>query len=189
MTRPKGTFLFTIALLLGAVLCGLDISARDRTRVSVNAAALATTGRTISIDLIIDEISPKDDQKMLIDAFWAKKSKGIANALSKMGKKGRIEIPGTPGFNVHYTREFRTPDGTRKIRFVTDRPVTFDTAGTAKRSSTYNFAMGEISISADKRRVTGVLFPDAELTIDFDDELTVMSLKNLWTLTDIKVSD
>lgn len=52
-------------------------------------------GRMFSVNIIIDELSTPDDQKILLEAFNHKKNEGMVNALSKMKSKGRIAITGT----------------------------------------------------------------------------------------------
>jgi len=94
-------------------------------------------GQTFSITLIIDEFSTADDQKALIAAFNEKKNEGLVNALSKMHNKGRMSITGTLGYDVAYIRQWPQPDGTTKIRLVTNRPITFGEAWSDSLSIDY----------------------------------------------------
>jgi hypothetical protein len=142
----------------------------------------------ISVDLIINDFSTAEDQKVLIDAFQAKGSEGVANALHKMHSKGRIAITGTLGFDVNYIREFPMPDGSRKIRFVTDRPITFGEAWTSSRSSDYSLSLGELIINADNDKSSGTILPVAKFKIE-KEQLTMEAFKNPWKLVNIRVSN
>ncbi len=165
--------------------------AQEKKREYITATAQGTStqlGRIVTVNLIINEHSTPDDQKILLDAFQSKGSQGLANALHKMHSKGRISITGTLGFDVNYIREFPMPDGSRKIRFVTDRPITFGEAWTASRSQDYSLSMGEIIIAADKDKSSGSILPVAKFKIE-KEELTMEAFRNPWKLVNIRVSD
>src|SRR5262245_21301956 len=92
-------------------------------RLFIQAQAMGQStqlGQTFSMNLTIEEFSTADDQKALLEAFNLKKNEGLVNALSKMKSKGRVAITGTLGYDVAYARQFSMPDGSTKIRVVTD---------------------------------------------------------------------
>ncbi len=183
-----GNFVILASIVL---VFSIDSSAQDRKREYVTAIAQGTStqlGQMVSVNLIINEISSAEDQKVLLDAFQEKGSEGLSNALHKMHSKGRISITGTLGFDVNYIREFPMPDGSRKIRFVTDRPITFGEAWTSSRSTDYDLSMGEITIAADKSKSAGTILPVARFKIE-KGELTMEAFRNPWKLLNIKVSD
>jgi len=168
------------------------VSAQDKKREYVNAIAQGTStqmGKMVSVDLIINELSTPDDQKVLIDAFQQNGSKGVTNALEKMHSKGRISITGTLGFDVNYIREFPMPDGSRKIRFVTDRPIRFGEAWTSSRTMDYSLSLGELIIAADNDKSTGTILPVAKFKLDKEKELTMEVFRNPWKLVNIRVSN
>ena len=66
-------------------------------------------GRTFNITAIVNELSPPEDQKILLDAFQAKGNEGLVNALSKMRAKGRLAITGTLGGDLAYIRRLQQP--------------------------------------------------------------------------------
>lgn len=179
--------------IVAAILIALSIdsSAQDRKREYVTAIAQGTStqlGRIVSVNLIINELSSTEDQKVLLDAFQEKGSEGLSNALHKMHSKGRISITGTLGFDVNYIREFQMPDGSRKIRFVTDRPITFGEAWTSSRSTDYDLSMGEITITKDKDKSTGTILPVARFKIE-KGELTMEAFRNPWKLVNIRIKE
>lgn len=156
----------------------------------IQATAMGTStqlGRVVNVDLRINEYSTIDERNALLQAFQEKGSEGLANALDKMKAKGRIAITGTLGFDVNFIRSIDMPDGTRMIRFVTDRPITFGEAWSSSRSMDYTLSMGEIIISKEKGKSTGKLFPVAKFTLDKEKELTIETFQNPWNLTNIMV--
>ena len=130
-----------VAIMSMLFLTGSRSSAQEGTKlpksIFIQAEAMGTNqqmGRMFSVNIIIDEFSTPDDQKILLEAFNHKKNEGMVNALSKMKSKGRIAITGTIGYDVNYIRQFKLPDGSTKYRIVTDRPIRFSEAWSDSRS-------------------------------------------------------
>ena len=166
--------------------------AQERRRETITAIAQGTSqqlGTIVNVTIIINEVSSPDDQKILLEAFQAGRSKGLANAVDKMHSKGRISMTGTVGYDLNYIREFILPDGSRKIRFVTDRPIRFREAWAATRSMDYALSMGEIIVRKDSDDSSGTLMPAAKLQLDKEKELTIETYRNPWKLVNIKVHD
>jgi hypothetical protein len=177
-----------MAITLFCLAASISVSAQKPEQISATAMGTSTQlGRIINIDLRIVEYSTADDQAALLEAFKSHGSEGLVNALEKMKSKGRIAITGTLGFDVNYIREFKMEDGSRKIRFVTDRPITFGEAWGARRSMDYMITMGEINISKDKGKNTGTLMPAAKIQLDKEGELKIETYQNPWNLRSIKV--
>ena len=162
--------------------------AQNTKRISATARGTSTQlGRVVSIDLRISEYSTPADQAILLEAFTSNGSEGLVNALERMSSKGRIAITGTLGFDVNYIREFKEKDGSRKIRFVTDRPVTFGEAWGATRSRDFNITMGEIIIRKERNRSSGTLMPAARVRLNRQGELEIETFQNPWDLLNIRV--
>lgn len=182
-----------VSLFSLLIFAGISASAQEKQkREYIQAVAEGTStqlGRMVSINVIINEYSTEDDQKVLIAAFQEKGSEGVTNALHKMHSKGRISITGTLGFDVNYIREFPMPDGSRKIRFVTDRPITFGEAWAGSRSQDYSLSLGEMIISKEKGKSTGTILPAAQFKIDKEKQLTTEAYQNPWKLVNIKLSN
>lgn len=140
-------------------------------------------GRTFGVTIIINEYSTAEDQKALIDAFGARGSEGLYNAVSKMSSKGRIAIPGTVGYDINYVKVFQTPGG-RKIRIVTDRPITFGEAWADSRSRDYNLSALELNVN-NEGKGNGTLLPACQFTINKERELEIEAFQNPWRLTDV----
>ena len=119
---------------------------------------------------------------------WRHSSKrGLYHALNKMKAKGRIAITGTLGYDVNYIRVLQMPDGSRKIRLVTDRPITFGEAWSDSRSMEYNLSAIEIILSPAKGKSSGTLLPACQFKIDKEKELEIENYQNPWKLANIMV--
>jgi hypothetical protein len=155
---------------------------------TIDATARGTStqmGRTISIKVIVSQFSTPEDREVLKDAFLKSGNEGLVNALSKMKSAGRIQIPGTVGYDLAYVEAIPTPSG-RRIRFVTNRKIAFGEAYRDTQSKAYNLTAGEIAIDdQDKNKSAGVLYPAAQLIINTDGQLELALRKNPWQLTNI----
>jgi hypothetical protein len=144
-------------------------------------------GQTFGVTIIIEEYSTADDQKALLAAFNAKQNEGLVNALSKMKSKGRMAITGTLGYDVAYIRKFPQPDGTTKLRMVTNRPITFGEAWSDSRSMDYSLSGVEIILSPDDKKNSGTLAPACQFKIDKEGQLQLELLQNAWRLADVRI--
>lgn len=155
---------------------------------TIDATARGTStqlGRTISIKVIVSQFSTPEDKGTLKAAFQKGGNQALVDALSKMKGVGRIQIPGTVGYDLAYVSAIPTPTG-RKIRFVTNRRITFGEVARDTRSQAYNLTAGEIDINdQDKAKSAGVLYPAAQLGISSEGELQMDLLQNPWQLTNI----
>ena len=102
-----------------------------------------------------------------------------------MRSVGHLSVTGTVGYDVSFIRLIQTPTG-RKIRFVTNRPITMGELWTDSLSQNFNLSGGEIDINdQDKNKSTGVLFPAAQLVIDKQGQLQIDLTQNSWKLLDV----
>src|SRR5882762_8299379 len=177
-------------LLISALIMG-SIFGRSADRVkpeTIGATAMGTgsqMGQITSITVIIYEFSTPEDKQVLMDAFTKGQNQGLVNALTKMKAVGHISITGTLGYDLSFIRMIPTPTG-RKIRFVTNRPITFAEAWADSTSQAFNLTAGEFDINdSDKSKSTGVLYPLAQLAIDKQGQMQIELSQNAWTLVDV----
>ena len=185
MKRAKEITLFSLAVIL---VLGLTITpgvAREKNE-TIDATAYGTStqlGRNVGITLIIYEWSTPEDRQVLVDAFQKGQNQGLVNALQKMRAVGRIQIPGTLGYDVSFIRLIPTPTG-RKIRFITNRKISFGEAYTDSQTQAFDLTAGEFDLNdQDKSKSTGVLYPAAQFTINKDGELQIELNQNAWRLS------
>src|SRR5664280_1702936 len=184
LTKAVFNVLLLTSLLVLASIAGF---ARDKNE-TIDATAYGTStqlGRNVGVTLIIYEWSTPEDREILVEAFQKGQNQGLVNALEKMRAVGRIKITGTLGYDVSFIRLIQTPTG-RKIRFVTNRKITFGEAYADSQSQSFDLTAGELDLNdQDKSKSSGVLYPAAQLTINKDGELQLDLNKNPWRLSGI----
>jgi len=142
-------------------------------------------GRNFGVKIIIYEFSDPEDRDILVQAFSKGQNDGLRNALEKMKSVGRIQIPGTLGFDLSFIREIITPNG-RTIRFVTNREIAFGESYWSTQTKSFNLTAGEINLDdKDRSKSGGVLFPAAQLIVNKEGELQWELNQNAWKLTNI----
>ena len=155
---------------------------------TIDATAFGTStqlGRNFGVKVIIYEFSDPEDREILVQAFQKGQNDGLRNALEKMKSVGRIQIPGTLGYELNFIREILTPTG-RTIRFVTNRQIAFGESYWSTQTKSFNLTAGEINLNdSDKSKSEGVLFPAAQLIVNKEGELQWELNQNAWKLVNI----
>ena len=173
-------------LLVIAAAC-LSAPARDKYE-TVDATAYGTStqlGRNIGVTIIVYEWSTPETRQALVEAFQKSQNQGLVNALQKTPAVGRIQIPGTLGYDLSYIRMIPSATG-RTIRFVTNRKIMFGEAYADSQSQSFDLTAGEFQLNdQDKSKSAGVLYPACQLAINKDGELQIELNQNAWRLNDI----
>ena len=173
-------------LLVIAIAC-VSAFGRDKYE-TMEATAYGTStqlGRNVGVTVIVYQWSTPETRQALVEAFQKGQNQGLVNALQKTPAVGRIQIPGTLGYDLSYIRMIPSETG-RTIRFVTNRKITFGEAYADSQSQSFNLTAGEFVLNdQDKNKSTGVLYPAAQLTINKDGELQLELLQNPWRLSNI----
>jgi hypothetical protein len=144
-------------------------------------------GKTFGVTVIVEQYSSPEDQQALIRAFRQRGNEGLVNALSRMSTKGRISITGTLGYDVSYIREFQMPDGSRKVRLITNRPIRFGENYWDTRSMDYNLSAMEVILNDRGSKSAGTLYPACQLKMDKENQVELELLQNPWRLVDVMV--
>ena len=175
----------SLAVLL--TLCSIPGMARDKYE-TIDATAWGTStqlGQNIGITVEIYDFSTANDRQILVQAYQKGQNQGLANALSKMKSVGHISIQGTLGYDLSYIKVIPTSTG-RKIRLITNRPITFAEGWADTQSQNFNLTAAEFDINdTDKSKSTGTLYPAAQLVLNKDGDLQWDLNQNPWRLGDI----
>jgi hypothetical protein len=140
-------------------------------------------GRNVGVTLIIYDFSTPEDRQILVEAFQKGQNQGLYNALSKMKAVGRIQIPGTLGYDVSFIRMIPTSTG-RTIKFITNRKISFGEAYADTQSQSFDLTAGQFELNdQDKSKSTGMLYPAAQLLINKDGEIQLDLNQNPWRLS------
>jgi hypothetical protein len=182
--RIAGKGLVIAAIALSAIDPGF---ARDKYE-TIEAQAFGTgtqMGQNIGVTLNIYEFSTPADRTNLFAAYNKGQNQGLVTALQKMRAVGHVEITGTLGYDCAYIKMTPTPTG-RKIVFVTNRQIRFGEAFTDSQSQSFNLTAGEIEINdQDKSKSTGMVYPEAQLILNKEGQLTLALAQNPWRLSDV----
>jgi hypothetical protein len=184
--RNAKRLILAVATVVGLALFLLAQDKPKREVFQAQAMGQSTQmGRSFNVTVNIAEYSTPEERQVLVEAFEKAGSEGLFNALEKMPSKGRIAITGTLGYDVSFVRQIPTAEG-RKIRVLTNRPITFGEAWTSSRSSDYNLSFLEFELVNEKDKSTGVLLPACQFKIDKKTkELVVENYQNPWKLVNI----
>ena len=187
-TKTALTQLKRIAVLAASLTIAMGSAAIAQETIDATAMGTSTQlGKNVSVKIIITSWSTKEDQQTLNEAFKSGQNDGLVKALEKMKSVGRIQIPGTLGYDIAYAVSIPTTTG-RTVRFVTNRKISFGEAANNTQSKAYNLTSGQINIvDADKSKSAGVLYPAAQLVINKNGELQIELRKNPWKLVNIIV--
>ena len=177
----------SLLMLAAIIFASIPGFARDKYE-TIDATAMGTStqmGRVIAITLNIYDWSTAADKQILMDAYAKGQNQGLSSALHKMKAVGHVEITGTLGYDCSYIAQSPTPTG-RKIRFITNRKITFGEAWSDSPTMAYDLTAGEIDINEQNRsKSTGVLYPAAQLTLNSQGQLAFELNQNPWKLVDI----
>jgi hypothetical protein len=177
-----------VLVIAGLLVVGSTLGLSANKPETIDATAMGTgtqMGEHINITLNIYDYSTQVDKQTLVQAFEKGKNQGLVDTLGKMKAAGHIEVTGTLGYDCSYIRMIPTPTG-RKIRFVTNRLLSFGEVNRDSRSTAYDLTAGEFDLNdMDKSKSTGVLYPAAEFEIDKRGELQINLIGNPWQLADV----
>ncbi len=183
-TASKLLKIFVTVLVVLTMTC-ISGLAREKYE-TIDATAYGTStqlGRNIGVTVIIYDFSTPEDRQILVDAFQKGQNQGLVTALGKMKAVGRIQIPGTLGYDLAFIRLIPTSVG-RNIRFVTNRKISFGEAYTDSQTQSFDLTAGEFQLNdQDKSKSTGVLYPACQFTINKDGELQIELNQNAWRLS------
>jgi len=185
-TASKVVKIAVACLVMMAMAC-VDGFARDKYE-TIDATAYGTStqlGANVGVTIIIYEFSTPDTRQALVEAFQKGQNQGLVNALQKTPAVGRIQIPGTLGYDLSYIRMIPSATG-RTIRFVTNRKIAFGEAYYNTQSQSFDLTAGELQLNdQDKSKSAGVLYPACQFTINKDGELQIELNQNAWRLANI----
>lgn len=124
-------------------------------------------GQVFTLRIMIDEYSTEEERNTLIQAFEKGKNEGLYNALRKLPARGRIQTPGTVGYELKFIRLIpNSPPGTRRIHIMADRPITIGESFAQSRSLDYSLSAVELDLNEVSQKSTGILLPLCEFKIN-----------------------
>lgn len=171
------------------LLSGIGVAVHAQQRITVQAVARGTNtqmGKLVNVNIIIEQISPPEDQQALINALARSGNEGVLDTLNQMRPKGRLAVIGTVGNDIKYIREFPSDKG-RKFRLITDREIGILEQRNSPRVEEYSLSAVELTISPDGKG-SGTLLPACKLRVNKNKEIEIETFQNPWELTNLIVS-
>ena len=156
---------------------------------TIQATAYGTStqlGQTVPITVIVYRFSTPADLGILVDAFKQGQNQGLVNALQKMKPVGRIQIPGSVGFDLSFISKMPTPTG-RKIRFIANRKIEIGESWHNSPSQSFDLTTVELDMNdQNQSKSTGTLFPATQLIINPEGQIQFYLYRNPWRLAFIR---
>ena len=175
-------------MLFGLIAFSLQGISQDKYE-TIQATAYGTStqlGQTVPITVIIYRFSTPADLGILVNAFKQGQNQGLVNALQKLKPVGRIQIPGTVGFDLSFISKVPTPTG-RKIRFIANRKIEFGESSQNSPSQSFDLTSGELDMNDQTQsKSTGTLFPATQLIINLEGQIQFYLYRNPWRLAFIR---
>lgn len=190
MLRNRHRVVMVSCLLL--TLASLVTYAQDSKPVEYTATATSTQeetrGQMYNVTIIIDSFSPTAQTQELVDTFESGGNKALVAKLLKYPSRGHISVTGSGnniGYTIVYARKIAMPDGTTKIRLITNTPMNMaNSLNTRNVENTFSGAI--LDISPTKKKSSGQLIEAAELQYDKQKKLELgLTGAKPWTLGNI----
>ena len=131
-----------------------------------------------TLDIAIERWSTPEDVAQLQAQLTEKGEGGLLDAVQKMKRVGSIRTPSSVGWPIRFAQETAISNGSRRIVFATDRPMSFWEVVNRPRSADYAFLMGEIRIGPDGKG-EGKLVPAGK--VEYNDETKTLEIENYST--------
>jgi len=163
-----------LAIVAAAMVFAAPVLAQNVTEkftgfaINMNGAA-----NTATIDFTITRWSTDAERTALLALIPAehKSAQKLVDALQDMKSVGSIRTPQTLAWDLRYARQFKLPEGGRRIVLVTDRPIGFREAANSTRSMDYPFSILEIRLNANDEG-EGKIFSGSKIYVE-DGEMVV----------------
>jgi len=164
----KAILILTMAVCSALLVCAVIVSSAESEYIQCTAQGTSTQlGQQFTLDITIDSYSTEEERQALLQAFEKDKNQGLYKALRKLPTRGRIQTPSRVGYELKFIRLLpNSPQGTRKIRIMTDRPITLIETREQTRSLDYSLSAVELDLNEASEKSTGIILPLCEFKID-----------------------
>ncbi len=127
-------------------------------------------GAAGTIEIAADRWSSDKDRDRLMKVLMDKGPDKLLDVLQDLPRVGYFRAPGNLGWDIHFARKIRLPDGGERVVLVTDRRIGFWEASRRPRSIDYPFTVIELRLNRDgegegKLSLATKIIPDKENNI------------------------
>lgn len=117
------------------------------TAFAVSLGGPRSASGTATVDISINRWSSEAERERLVAAL-EKGQETLLETLQGLRPVGRIQTPGSVGYDLHYANAVKGEDGGHRIFIATDRPVGFWEAANRPRSFDYPFTFIELRVNS-----------------------------------------
>ena len=175
LTSIGAAALLVSALLLSQAVSHAQAANAERYSATTVDFHAPPGAAVIPVDINIRRWSTDAERDMLFTLFTEKGQNALLEALRKMPSVGRIQTPGSVGYDMRFASRTTSPGGLERIMLVTDRPIGFAEASAQGRTLDYPFSVIEMRVGSDGKG-------EGRLTVAtkfmFDPGTRVMVLEN-----------
>ncbi len=169
---------FLVAVMVGIAVIGLRTTAQTDSkaeRFSATAVNLdAPPGAAVTpVDILVERWSTDAEHDRLLTTMLESTPSQLLDVLQKMPRVGSIRTPDSVGYDLHYARHTRGPDGTERVVIMTDRPIGFWEARNEPRTIDYPFTVIELRIGSNGQG-EGKMSVGAKITAGKEDRSIVL---------------
>ncbi|MCU0230650.1 MAG: hypothetical protein MUC67_04640 [Acidobacteria bacterium] len=164
---PALATLLVLALLAGVatlVVAGEGKSPKETFRARVVNVGGNLPSGTGLMWMTVESWSTDQEREALLRGLQAGGTEGLTKAMRKMDK-GYVRFQETLRWKINHAVSLDTPEG-RKVRLVTERPITFVETSASLRSQDYTVGVIEFTLPPDGKPGAGVLIPAAKVSIN-----------------------
>ena len=156
--------LLSLCLIASAAQAEEKAEKKKKKREQYAATAMVTSGmaggRTLQLDIYIDDYSTDEERSRLLQALIKGGSEALQKEMRKMNK-GQVSVTGRTGTKLNYIRATPTETG-RRIIMAMERPISFVELWQGTRSRDYEFGIIELLLD-EKGQGSGVLLAAAKV--------------------------
>jgi len=151
------TALATLALLtIGGAPATADNHLPERYQANVMVTAGAAAGGSTSLEIHIKAWTTEEERQQILSEIidstslsQRNRNRAVARALRGASKVGFVAPRASTSWPLHYAKEFKLPDGGRRILLATDRPVSFVEAYGNLQAGDFDVTILELSFDKD----------------------------------------
>ncbi len=152
MTANRSTAgaLMVLALIsvFGSISVGIAQTRGEPEQFSASYVDI-NTGRTGPVQISVTRWSTAAERATLQQTLFKKGQDALLDALRDMRSVGRINTPGSIGYDLRFAEQRTLPDGAREIILATDRPMSFWEIVNQPRSAQYPFTWLQFRMRPD----------------------------------------
>lgn len=185
-----GAFTAALALLLPLVGVPTPAVAEESAELPMNfqANVMAVTGgsgaaRSTMIEIRIREWTTDEERHQVLTEIQEasaqsgrNRNRAVARALRGASRVGSMNLRGTTGWPIRYSRLAQNADGSQRIMLATDRPVSFVEAFNSSMAGDFDVTMIELTLDAEGNG-DGVLSVGTE--VRWSDEAGELEVTNI----------